>query len=408
LTGATGGGGGAGLGGAIFNDGGSVTIRNSTFTANGANGGLGGFSASVESQSGAGAGGAIFSLNGSLTVNDSTIAGNSTSSIGDVPNTTSGGGIEVFATATASFALFNTIIFGNGANECFWDPTSGIIAASGSHNLVGNPAPFFCPGVLTAINPELGPLQNNGGATPTMAIPMTSPAFNAASPINAPSPVNSLPTDQRGQMRPAPGMGGIPDIGAFELCLQGPAILQIPCPIIAASIFPSQTTLTVQVNPAAGGTTAPVPGTYTVGLGSVQTLEATPSSGFAFVTWTGAVTDPNNPSTTIVMTGPQTVTANFVQATCVNNLSGRGTAALFGRPERIDLTWTGFGGATAYNVLRGTTPGGEGPVPIGTTTTTAYTDTSGLMSGTTYYYVVQPVSGGAAVCTSNETAVKTP
>jgi hypothetical protein len=185
-------------------------------------------------------------------------------------------------------------------------------------------------------------------------------------------------------------------------------LLQIPCPIIAASIFPSQTTLTVQVNPAAGGTTMPAPGTYSVGLGSVQSLAAMPNPGFAFVNWTGAVTDPNNPSTTIVMTGPETVTANFAQVTCVNNLSGRGTAALFGRPERIDLTWTAFGGATSYNLLRGTSPGGENPVPIGTTTTTAYTDTSGLVSGTTYYYVVQPVSGGAAVCTSNEAAVKAP
>jgi hypothetical protein len=108
------------------------------------------------------------------------------------------------------------------------------------------------------------------------------------------------------------------------------------------------------------------------------------------------------------MTGPETVTANFAQVTCVNNLSGRGTAALFGRPERIDLTWTAFGSATSYNVLRGTSPGGENPVPIGTTTTTAYTDTAGLVSGTTYYYVVQPVSAGTAVCTSNEAAVKAP
>jgi fibronectin type 3 domain-containing protein len=81
---------------------------------------------------------------------------------------------------------------------------------------------------------------------------------------------------------------------------------------------------------------------------------------------------------------------------------------LFAKPDRIDLTWTGFGNATSYNVLRGTSAGGENPVPIGSTTTTAYTDTGGLVKGTTYYYVVLPMNGGTAVCSSNETAVKAP
>jgi len=104
-------------------------------------------------------------------------------------------------------------------------------------------------------------------------------------------------------------------------------------------------------------------------------------------------------------------TANFtitISGACVNDLSGRGTAGLFGRPDRIDLTWTAFGNATSYSVLRGASPGGENPVPIGTPTTPAYTDTGGLVKGTQYYYVVLPVSGSTTVCTSNEAAVLAP
>jgi hypothetical protein len=59
--------------------------------------------------------------------------------------------------------------------------------------------------------------------------------------------------------------------------------------------------------------------------------------------------------------------------------------------------------------LRGTSPGAENPVPIGTTANPAFPDMSGLVKGTTYYYVVQPRdSSGKTLCTSNEAAVKAP
>ena len=57
--------------------------------------------------------------------------------------------------------------------------------------------------------------------------------------------------------------------------------------------------------------------------------------------------------------------------------------------------WNAAAGATSYNIYRSTTPGGEGTIPIGSTTSTAYTDT-GLTSGapTLYYYKVAAVNGG--------------
>ncbi|HEY6177847.1 MAG TPA: malectin domain-containing carbohydrate-binding protein, partial [Kofleriaceae bacterium] len=60
--------------------------------------------------------------------------------------------------------------------------------------------------------------------------------------------------------------------------------------------------------------------------------------------------------------------------------------------------WNAAAGATRYNVYRSTTSGGEGTTPIGSTTTTSYTDT-GLTDGppTLYYYKVAAVNGGGTV-----------
>ena len=59
----------------------------------------------------------------------------------------------------------------------------------------------------------------------------------------------------------------------------------------------------------------------------------------------------------------------------------------------ISLSWTASTGATGYNILRGTTSGGETAlVTVGSSPTT-YTD-SGLTKNTQYFYVVQAVSSG--------------
>jgi hypothetical protein len=91
---------------------------------------------------------------------------------------------------------------------------------------------------------------------------------------------------------------------------------------------------------------------------------------------------------------------------CVNNLSGQGSSS-GSAPARVDLSWSNQANSTSYNVLRGTTSGGPYTL-IGTTKVTAYTDTSGLKNGSTYYYVVQPVNGSTEVCQSNQATVTVP
>ena len=65
----------------------------------------------------------------------------------------------------------------------------------------------------TPLAPKLGPLQDNGGPTFTMALLAGSPALNAGDDALLASPFN-LSTDQRGLPRP---FGPHVDIGAFEL-----------------------------------------------------------------------------------------------------------------------------------------------------------------------------------------------
>jgi len=70
----------------------------------------------------------------------------------------------------------------------------------------------------------------------------------------------------------------------------------------------------------------------------------------------------------------------------------------------ILVFWKAAAGATSYNIYRSTTSGGEGTTPIGSTTSTSYTDT-GLTGGPPrlYYYKVAAVNGGTVSPQSAET-----
>ena len=82
-----------------------------------------------------------------------------------------------------------------------------------------------------------------------------------------------------------------------------------------------------------------------------------------------------------------------------------GLAATAGNGS-VGLTWAASAGATSYSVYRGTAPGAEGSTPVGTTTSTSFTDT-GLTNGTAYYYKVTASNSVGASPSSNE-ATATP
>ena len=95
--------------------------------------------------------------------------------------------------------LQNSIVAGNSAPSC-----SGAIT-DGGHDITFPDA--ACPGVI--VDPQLGPLADNGGPTETQALEPGSPALDAVPPAGA----GCAATDQRGVGRP---QGAGCDIGAYE------------------------------------------------------------------------------------------------------------------------------------------------------------------------------------------------
>jgi hypothetical protein len=184
--------------------GGTVILSNSTIAGNGcfANGG------------------GIFN-HGMVMVTNSTVSDNYT-------NNGNGGGI--YDAVSNGLVMGNTILAGNYAYE--GGDLYGRLTGDG-YNLIGNayPGGGFDPTDLLNVDPRLGPLQDNGGPTPTMALLPGSPAINAGDNTNAPM------WDQRGAPFHRIVHGSI-DIGAFEVQARGyprptPQPLSDPVPVQA-------------------------------------------------------------------------------------------------------------------------------------------------------------------------------
>ena len=176
-------------GGGTYNNG-TVTITNSTFSGN----------------SGQSVGGAMFNDKGTMQVTNSTISNNSAFS---------GGGILNLGTLEIGNTILKTgASGGNIVNK------SGTVTSVG-YNLSDDDGGGFLTGPGDQINtdPLLGPLQNNGGSTFTHALLPGSPAIDTGDPNFTPPPF----FDQRG-----PGfdrvVNGHIDVGSFEVQTQTAAI----------------------------------------------------------------------------------------------------------------------------------------------------------------------------------------
>ena len=190
-----------GKGGAIYSQNGEVAVSNSTFYANGIAFLPWGAAGNLP-----GEGGAIYCENSVLTVSNSTFYGNEAEE---------GGAIY---SSSSTVTLNNTIVAGNtNLSGGVPNDIDGTISTNSAYNLIGDGAAMsgisngnaFHNQVGTdsnPINPLLGPLQNNGGPTKTMALLPGSPAIGTG------EIVDGITTDQRGYPRPASN----PDIGACQ------------------------------------------------------------------------------------------------------------------------------------------------------------------------------------------------
>ncbi|HLJ46993.1 MAG TPA: hypothetical protein VKU01_13340 [Bryobacteraceae bacterium] len=147
--------------------------------------------------------------------------------------------------------------------------------------------------------------------------------------------------------------------------------------------FRTQYQLTVSALPAAGGTVTPASGF--VDAASVVPVAATANSGFIFGSWTGNVASASSASTTVTMTAPQTVVANFTagQAPPAVTIFSPAQNAT-GVSTTVSLTWSAVVGATSYDVSFGT----SASAPVVTTTTNLSYSPMNLAANTTYYWAV--------------------
>jgi hypothetical protein len=221
-------------GGGIFNTGGmsinrSTITKNSTMGDGGAIWNLGMVKINASTISGNTGGAILFSTGGgianssTMTIVNSTISGNSVvrHGIGGIVNlqgtltisnstiSENAGGIYVnLGTAT----LQNSIVANSSGGNC-----EGTITSNGYNLSSDSTCNFTSTGDLNNTDPRLGPLQNNGGPTQTMALPLASPAVDAGNPTGCTDGLGHLlKTDQRGKPRPdAEDTAGC-DIGAYE------------------------------------------------------------------------------------------------------------------------------------------------------------------------------------------------
>lgn len=178
-------------GGGIENDGGTVTVTDSTFSQNASdyNGG----------------GGGVFNGGGTLDLTASTLAHNVTHRQG-------GGGGGNIENEFGTVSMAGTIV----SNSRVTEDCSGTVTDAG-YNLDddGSCGLSATNHSQSDVKPYLGPLQDNGGPTESLAPALGSPVLNQV-PTGATGNGQSLcpGTDQRGVARP---QGPACDIGAVEL-----------------------------------------------------------------------------------------------------------------------------------------------------------------------------------------------
>ncbi len=353
-------------GGGIFNDtDGTMTVSNSSLSGNesvglgGGIGNLGMLTVTNSTLSGnilelEGEGGGIGN-GGTLIMSNSTVSGNIAYPFKAFPG--QGGGIFNDATATISFST----IVGNFAYSGGNNGGGGIFQSGGtltlkSTLLASNSTGGDCSGTgtsdgynlsddttctfLTATGDQsditnaatyLGPLQNNGGPTSTIALLGGSPGSTAIDAIPV-SPTNDctdafgviVTTDQRGVTRP---QGSGCDIGAYELA---PQVTAAPSSVVFGNVKLCQTkkeTVTLIDD-----------GTTQVQIGPITIIDVTGNpSDFAFRTYsTNNILGPKKGhSFTIAVTfSPSELTPESATLNIVTNAPGS--------PVQVPITGTGI------------------------------------------------------------------
>jgi hypothetical protein len=331
--------GGNGQGGAIFNAA-QLGATNCTLAFNSAVGGAGdwawvNYNLALGTAGNAFGGGVFNEVNATFAAMNLTIASNACSSYSGLGYTNGTATGFQIANYGGTLRLHNSLIACSGTNANAY----GTITDDG-YNISSDGSAQLSSGTsYNSTDPKLGPLGDYGG--PTLCMPMLagSPAIDTGDPAHSPN------TDQRGFVRP---VGAGPDMGAYETSAAATGYtldvkvdgLGIATKNPTNSVYPQGVTVTVAAVPNGGwyfdhwsgdasGSTNPLnvtmdtnlvitahflafPCTITLqtnGQGtivlnppggsyfsnSLVTATATPATGWAFDSWSGAISSTTNP-----------------------------------------------------------------------------------------------------------------
>ncbi len=156
------------------------------------------------------AAGGVYLDSAQATLNHVTLAGNTSSDDGL-------GGNMLLVGAGVDATLTGSILSGGDALPSIMDCWGGASVTSLGGNVGTGIGCALGPGDRAGVDPQLGPLADNGGPTDTMAIGPGSPAVDFAGPC-------ALPADQR----------GVPRYGA---CDSGAVEVPTPAPPIAPAVL---------------------------------------------------------------------------------------------------------------------------------------------------------------------------
>ena len=301
----------------------------------------------------------------------------------------------------------NAIVSGNTSASVVNCGGSGTINSAGNNLESADTCGFHNAGDQINTDPKLGPLQDNGGSTLTMAELTGSPAIDAGTNNGCPA------TDQRGVSRP---QGAACDIGAYEAAAASLSLTK-SAPAAAVVGYPFGYTITVSnngpgpstgttlvdqlpagetsygVNPSQGTcTSAGSPAKITCSLGNIE------NGSSATVKITVAEANQGNVTNTARVTNDQGASVSSSATTSVYpaRFAGAAPTAVTGAATGIQHTAATLSGSvnpggetTAYVFQYGTTSsyGSASAVhSTGTSPQNVSGGISGLALGTLYHY----------------------
>jgi CSLREA domain-containing protein len=278
---------------------GTVDLNNVTIATNTAD----------SDSNGSGEGGGVRNINGTVNLRNTLLAGN-----------TDRGGETPECVGTLTSQDYNLVL----------QPTGCTIVGSAAHNIVGQ-------------DPLLGPLQQNGGPTPTRALLQHSPAIDAGNPATPDSAGACAASDQRSVIRPQQARC---DIGALEKVAPPVASLAFkPALIIPSGV--SKLTMTISN----ASPTSPISGmmlntTLAQGLSIATAPPASNSCGGKLTAQVG--------SRAITLTGGTLLQGGSCTIVVAVTSPTEGTYVANASP--ISATETGMAGQSSQATLRVQTP----------------------------------------------------